>query len=116
MTCTGCGANNTPDGMKFCGPCGASLTAACPACAFDNPAGFRFCGRCGGSLVEAPASAPPASPDEGAERRPLTVLFCGLVSPTEPSERLGPENLRGVVREYQAESAEAIRAYGGHIA
>src|SRR6266542_915581 len=109
MTCTGCGAKN-PDGMKFCGTCGASLTTACPACAFDNPAGFRFCGRCGGPLAEAPA--PPASPDEGAERRQLTVLFCDLVSSTELSERFDPE----VLREYQAESAEAIRPFGGHIA
>ncbi len=87
----------------------------CPACAFDNPPGFRFCGRCGGSLTDAPA-APPAPRETDAERRQLTVLFCDLVSSTELSARLDPEDLRDVVRDYQAESAEAIRPFGGHIA
>ena len=114
MTCTGCGANN-PDGMKFCGTCGRSLTTLCPACAFDNPPGFRFCGRCGGSLTDTP-TPPPASAEAGAERRQLTVLFCDLVSATALAERLDPEDLRDVVRDYQAESAEAIRPFGGHIA
>jgi len=79
MICAGCGANN-PDGMKFCGKCGASLAASCSACGFDSPPGFRFCGRCGRSLTETPA--PSASPETGAERRQLTVLFCDLVSAT----------------------------------
>src|SRR5262249_44727733 len=94
--------------------CGASLTASCSACGFDNPPGFRFCGRCGRSLTEAPASS--GSPEAGAERRQLTVLFCDLVSATALAERLDPEDLRDVVRDYQAVSAEAIRPFGGHIA
>src|SRR5439155_22414768 len=99
-----------PEGMKFCGTCGASITLACPACTFDNPPGFRFCGRCGGSLTDAPAAPPPGAPEGVAERRQLTVLFCDLVAATELSERLDPEDLRDVVRADQAERAEAIRA------
>jgi class 3 adenylate cyclase len=53
-----------------------------------------------------------SAPD--AERRQLTVLFCDLVGSTQLSGRLAPEDLRAVVRAYQA--AEVIQPYAGHIA
>ena len=43
-------------------------------------------------------------------------MFCDLVGSTELSERLDPEDLREVVRSYQATSAEVIARYDGHIA
>jgi class 3 adenylate cyclase/predicted ATPase len=51
-----------------------------------------------------------------AERRQLTVLFCDLVGSTQLSGQLDPEDLRAVVRAYQAAAAEVIQQYGGHIA
>jgi hypothetical protein len=51
-----------------------------------------------------------------AERRQLTVLFCDLVGSTQLSGQLDPEDLRTVVRAYQAAAAEVIQQYGGHIA
>jgi class 3 adenylate cyclase/predicted ATPase len=51
-----------------------------------------------------------------AERRQLTVLFCDLVGSTHLSGQLDPEDLRVVVRAYQAASAEIIQHYEGHIA
>jgi class 3 adenylate cyclase/predicted ATPase len=51
-----------------------------------------------------------------AERRQLTVLFCDLVGSTQLSGQLDPEDLRTVVRAYQAAAAEVIRHYEGHIA
>ena len=61
-----------------------------------------------------PAPAAPPSPD--AERRQLTVLFCDLVDSTVLASRLDPEDLRAVVRAYQATCAEVIQRFDGHIA
>jgi class 3 adenylate cyclase len=51
-----------------------------------------------------------------AERRQLTVLFCDLVDSTQLAGQLDPEDLRTVVRAYQAAAAEVIQHYAGHIA
>ena len=61
-----------------------------------------------------PAPAAPPSPD--AERRQLTVLFCDLVDSTALASHLDPEDLRAVVRAYQATCAEVIQRFDGHIA
>src|SRR5215467_21404 len=59
--------------------------------------------------------APERRPPE-AERRQLTVPFCDLVDSTPLASQLDPEDLREVVRAYQATCAEVIQRYGGHIA
>src|SRR5262245_45351890 len=61
-----------------------------------------------GALARLPA------PD--AERRQLTVMFCDLVDSTALSSQLDPEDLREVVRAYQAVCAEVIQRFDGHIA
>jgi class 3 adenylate cyclase len=61
-----------------------------------------------------PTPAAPPSPD--AERRQLTVLFCDLVDSTVLASQLDPEDLRAVVRAYQATCAEVIQRFDGHIA
>jgi class 3 adenylate cyclase len=61
-----------------------------------------------------PLPAPPQ--DANAERRQLTVLFCDLVDSTTLASQLDPEDLRAVVRAYQATCAEVIQRFGGHIA
>jgi len=60
-----------------------------------------------------PLTTPP--PPE-AERRQLTVLFCDLVDSTALAGQLDPEDLREVVRAYQATCAEVIQQFGGYIA
>ena len=61
--------------------------------------------------------SPPTAPHAAdAERRQLTVLFCDLVDSTALSSRLDPEDLREVVRAYQATGAEVIQRFEGHIA
>ena len=62
------------------------------------------------------ASAETASYRPEAERRQLTVLFCDLVDSTALSSQLDPEDLREVVRAYQAVCAEVIQRFEGHIA
>jgi class 3 adenylate cyclase len=58
--------------------------------------------------------ATPQAPD--AERRQLTVLFCDLVDSTALAGQLDPEDLREVVRTYQAACATVLERLEGHIA
>jgi class 3 adenylate cyclase len=51
-----------------------------------------------------------------AERRPLSVMFCDLIGSTALSARLDAEDLREVIRAYQACVATTIRQYDGFIA
>src|SRR4051812_47534826 len=51
-----------------------------------------------------------------AERRPLSVMFCDLIGSTALSARLDPEDLREVIRAYQARVASTIQQFNGFIA
>ncbi|MFL5283388.1 MAG: AAA family ATPase [Rhodopila sp.] len=51
-----------------------------------------------------------------AERRPLSVMFCDLIGSTALSARLDPEDLREVIRSYQARVASTIQQFNGFIA
>ncbi len=103
-----------------------------------NPSEHTFCGKCGVRLQdttrvseaaqEVPQHTPsadqtsltqlPAARSSGleAERRQLTVLFCDLVDSTVLSSQLDPEDLREVIRAYQAACAEVVQRIDGHIA
>jgi class 3 adenylate cyclase len=66
------------------------------------------------TLEVTPEQPEPRAPK--AERRQLTVLFCDLVASTALSGQLDPEELREVVRAYQATCAEVIQRFEGYIA
>jgi class 3 adenylate cyclase/tetratricopeptide (TPR) repeat protein len=51
-----------------------------------------------------------------AERRPLSVMFCDLIGSTALSSRLDLEDLRELIRTYQACVATTIRPFDGFIA
>lgn len=55
--CPRCG---TPGTGRFCGQCGASLTASstCAACGSELPPDTRFCGRCGADSATVPKPVP----------------------------------------------------------
>ena len=56
-------------------------------------------------------------PSETAgERRQLTVMFCDLVGSTALSERLDPEELRGLLHAYRTLSGDVIAHYDGFVA
>ena len=66
-----------------------------------------------------PSAAPTAKagpPETTAQRRPLSVMFCDLIGSTALSARLNPEDLRQVVRTYQACVATTIHQFDGFIA
>ncbi len=60
--------------------------------------------------------ARPRTLDSVAERRQLSVMFCDLVGSTPLSTQLDPEELREVVRAYQATCTEVIQRYEGYVA
>src|SRR5215470_11748574 len=69
------------------------------------------------SVEAGPAIAAIHTPDlPDAERRHLTVMFCDLVDSTVLASQLDPEDLREVIRAYQATCAEVIQRFEGHIA
>jgi class 3 adenylate cyclase/predicted ATPase len=66
-----------------------------------------------------PSAAPreeAGPPETTAERRPLSVMFCDLIGSTALSARLDPEDLRQVIRTYQACVATTIHQFDGFIA
>src|SRR5713226_3172330 len=77
MQCPNCGQEN-PDGMKFCGDCGAPFKQRCPQCGFDNLPRFKFCGECGSPLALRPSPSQTAdsrlrTPDSPSPRPPLAT-------------------------------------------
>src|SRR5207237_9367077 len=50
MICPRCRAENG-SGSRFCGQCGAPLSAVCDVCGSVNPPENRFCGQCAAPLV-----------------------------------------------------------------
>ena len=56
MQCPKCQFEN-PEGIKFCGECGAKLERICSSCNSSNPLQFKFCGECGHKL-EVPVERP----------------------------------------------------------
>jgi class 3 adenylate cyclase len=56
------------------------------------------------------------APQDRAERRQLTVVFCDLLGSTALSARLDPEDLRGVIGPYHRRCTELIERNGGFVA
>jgi class 3 adenylate cyclase/predicted ATPase len=98
--------------------CGRKLERKCLYCGFKLPENALFCMNCGKKM--APKDSPVDDVQEeivpDAERRQLTVMFCDLVGSATLSEKLDPEDLREVIREYQETCNKVIRRFDGHIA
>jgi class 3 adenylate cyclase len=63
------------------------------------------------------ATSPAVEPSGGgAERRPLTVMFCDLADSTALSTRLDSEDLQDLIRAYQERCTALVREYGGFVA
>src|SRR4051812_33469042 len=111
ITCPGCGRANPAD-AAFCGGCGTAMSArVCADCGRVAGPGDRFCPGCGTELELADPQI--ASP---GERRHLTVLFADLADSTRLAGELDPEDMRDLIREYQARCSEAIEQHSGYTA
>ena len=71
-------------------------------------------GKVGADL--APAASTAARPQDAAERRQLTVMFCDLVGSTAVSTQLDPEELREELRAYQNTVSGIVASYDGFVA
>src|SRR2546427_143423 len=122
-----------PSGARFCLQCGRSLLADCAACGQPLPEGAKFCMQCGAAVgrsssaataVRSPESYTPPhlaekilasrSAIEG-ERKPVTVLFCDMVSSTALAEQLGPEGLHSLFSRFFETALAEIHRYEGTI-
>ena len=63
--------------------------------------------------TQAPSSVVAGS--DGAERRPITVMFCDLVGSTSLAARLDAEDWRNLVGAYLDEACTAVTGLGGHV-
>lgn len=124
LECSTCRRENRHD-ARFCDGCGVALATTCSGCGRELRTDARFCDGCGqprrarsdlNSAQSGPAVARAALRPTEAERRQLTVMFCDLVGSTALSGRLDPEDLREVVRAYQAAAGEVVRRFEGHVA
>ena len=142
MKCPKCQFDN-PEGVKFCGKCGAKFERICPQCNSSNPPEFDFCGECGHELVAPPVpreQIPQALSFEEkldkiqrylpggltekilaqrgkieGERKQVTVMFCDMEGFTPLSERLEPEEVYSIVDEVFEVLIHRVREYGGTV-
>src|ERR1700704_1237981 len=121
--CPSCSTEN-PASARFCMACGTALPRACPNCGEAAPAEARFCMNCGGSLeaVTAPVPAPgptapaPARPPLlSEERRQVTVLFADVSGYTAMSERMDPEDVKGLIDRCLRRLGDEVNRYGGTV-
>ena len=63
-----------------------------------------------------PTRPPPlSSSTDGAERRPITVMFCDLVGSTSLAAKLDAEDWRNLVNVYLDQASAAVTDFGGHV-
>ncbi|MFI5315625.1 MAG: nuclear transport factor 2 family protein [Myxococcota bacterium] len=108
MDCASCKRANRV-GARFCSGCGSPLGLRCPACGVKCELDAQFCDGCGVSLVA------PASPEAGAARKVVTILFADLVGSTSLQERLDAESTRRVMERYYAAMRAPVEAHRGAV-
>src|SRR5881392_3947251 len=116
--CGTCGGEN-PEGMGFCGHCGAQAEALwkCAACGGENAFAMRFCGHCGAPNSDLPSALPQEAGERDVadalrsfvaeqvadllvesgdklpeERRLITALFADVSGFTSLADRLDPSS------------------------
>jgi class 3 adenylate cyclase/tetratricopeptide (TPR) repeat protein len=80
--------------------------ATCPSCSHENNDVAKFCEECGAKLDATPVRE---------ERKVITALFCDLVGSTALGERLDPEDISRLLRDYQAICRRRIESHGGVV-
>ena len=65
---------------------------------------------------DAPVKASSAKPQDAADRRQLTVMFCDLVDSTALTAQLDPEDMGDLLRAFQRAVTAAVTRFDGHVA
>src|ERR1700745_2061929 len=68
------------------------------------------------ATLTVPSASTGTKPQDTAERRQLTVMFCDLVGSTALSTRFDPEELREEIRAYQNAVSGVVARYDGFVA
>ncbi|HET6369272.1 MAG TPA: AAA family ATPase [Pseudomonadales bacterium] len=133
-SCSRC-RQESPPSARFCIGCGARLASTCAGCGADLPDGARFCPGCGRAIESADAPAAPVARTEPeaytprhlaekiltsrsamqGERKPVTVLFCDLVSSTALAERLGADGMHGLLSRFFEQALAEVHRYEGTV-
>ena len=139
MRCPKCQFEN-PEGIKFCGECGAKLERICLSCNSQNPPQFKYCGQCGNNLID-PDEKPinDLSIDEKieriqkylpkgltekilsqrdrieGERKHVTVMFCDMVGFTHLADKLGPEESYHIMDQVYELLIHKVHDYDGTV-
>jgi adenylate cyclase len=112
-TCAACGGEN-PEGMRFCGHCGAAAAAAgdeaAPPAEADVPSAAR-------SFVAGPVGdrLGGAAGDLPEERRLITALFADVSGFTTLADRLDPEELIEVIDPVISGLSSVVGRYEGYV-
>jgi class 3 adenylate cyclase/tetratricopeptide (TPR) repeat protein len=139
MQCPKCQFDN-PEGIKFCGECGAKLERLCPSCNSSSPPNFKFCGECGHKFdVPVEGSPKDLSFDEKltkvqkylpkgltekilsqkdrieGERKQVTVMFCDMEGFTPLSELLGIEEAYAIMDQVYEILIHKVHDYEGTV-
>ena len=134
MICARCNSDN-PANAKFCTQCGGDLKLRCAKCLTEVAANAKFCHECGSpvageaaptkkfaiesspsGIIRKKASAAVAPADRTtAERRQLTVIFSDLVSFTQLSQKMDPEDLNTVMHDCYNVCKAVCKSYDGHV-
>ena len=109
MKCPEC-QSDISENMKFCWQCGCALERVCSQCKRVNPPHFKFCIQCGQSLIAIPSIKTP-----DGERKHATVLFSDLSGYTSLSEKLDPEEVKGIMNRIFGQITKVVSHHEGTI-
>ncbi|GGJ85216.1 hypothetical protein GCM10010123_13620 [Pilimelia anulata] len=110
--CPRCSRVTAPED-RFCGGCGAELTAACGGCGVSLPPEGAYCTRCGAARTARPEPAPARATLE--DRRRISVQFVDLIDFTPYVEQADPEQVRHLQTGFFSAAREVIIRYGGVV-
>ena len=139
MKCPKCQFDNR-EGAKFCTECGNKLGIACQNCGSKNPVGSKFCDECGHNLsISCETSRREFSFEEKikkiqkylpngiaekilsqrdkieGEHKQVTVMFCDMRGFTQLTDKLGPEEVYGMMDRVYEILIQKVHDYEGAV-
>jgi adenylate cyclase len=109
-SCGACGGEN-PEGMRFCGHCGAPAAAE-PSPPADHEIAEALRSFVAGPVAEKLVEAGGTLPEE---RRLITALFADVSGFTSLADRLDPESLLEVIDPVISGLSSVVGRYGGYV-
>ena len=86
----------------------------CPECQIEIPDGSKFCNNCGYKLIEEVDGGVEARVID-SERKLVTIMFSDMSGYTAMTERLDPEEVKGIMSQIFGKITEIIKSYDGFI-